>query len=130
MIHDDAFRGDHEIGIVERRRDGIALGNADGEIDAVFFCRFREGLRFFAAGQDGRVIIALPVAAAFFRAAPHGESEGHAVGIAGNEKLRKYDELRAVSGGLFNEGERFRQAGAFVEKDRRGLHDGDGAGGL
>ena len=130
VVHHRALGRNENVGIVQRGRHGVPLGDAHGEIDAVPLRRLGEGVRFRAGDENGRVVIALPVPAALLGAAPHGEAEGHAVGIARDEKLRKDDELSAVGGGFVDEAERLGEAGVLVEEHRRSLDDRDAAGGL
>ena len=128
VIHGAAIRRDHHVGIVQRAGDGVTLGIAHTQVDAQRAGLVHELPQLRPIGQQGVVVILLPVLTACGLAAAHGEAEGHAEGIAGEEQLGEHDELRPVPGGLVDKRQRLFQRAGLVEHDGSGLHDGGAAG--
>ena len=128
VVHGRAVRRDHHVGVVQRAGDGVPLGVAHAEVHAPLLRPADEPAHLRAVGQQGVVVVHLPVLAAGGLAAAHGEAEGHAEGIAGDEQLGKDDQLRAVVGALVNEPQRLFQTFALVEHHGRGLYHRHAAG--
>jgi len=128
VVHGAAIRCDHHIGVVERAGDGVALGIAHAQVDAESGSSVPELLHLGAVGQQGVVVVLLPVLAAVGPAAAHGEAEGHAVGVTGEEQFGKNNELCGVGGGFVHETQGLFQRAGLVEHDGGGLHDGGAAG--
>ena len=123
-----ALRGDHHVSVIQRTGDGVALGIAHTDIDTQLPGAAEELTHLRPVGQQGVVVVHLPVLAAHGLAAAHGEAEGHAVGVAGDEQLRKDNELRALAGGLVDEPQGLLKTFVLAEHHRGGLHHRHAAG--
>lgn len=128
MVQGLALRGDHHVSVIQRTGDGVALGIAHTDIDTQLPGAAEELTHLRPVGQQGVVVVHLPVLAAHGLAAAHGEAEGHAVGVAGDEQLRKDNELRALAGGLVDEPQGLLKTFVLAEHHRGGLHHRHAAG--
>lgn len=128
MVQGLALRRDHHVSVIQRTGDGVALGIAHTDIDTQLPGAAEEFTHLRPVGQQGVVVVHLPVLAAHGLAAPHGEAEGHAVGVAGDEQLRKDNELRALAGGLVDEPQGLLKTFVLAEHHRGGLHHRHAAG--
>ena len=122
--------GEDQIRIVECGGDGVPLADADAHPGSRRPGGLGQAIRLRSGDQDGVVVVALPVLAALRGAAAHGEAEGHAIGIAGDEQLGEDDQFGAVSGGLGDKIHGLVGTGNLVKQNGGGLDHGDGAGGL
>ena len=122
-----AVRAEDEVGIVERAGHTVALRYTDAHVCARGLCRCGETLRLRTGHDDGVVAVKLPVLSAILIARTDREAEGHAVGVAGDEQLRKHDQLRAAAGAFRDQAHGLVRARGLVKQHRRRLHDGDAA---
>ena len=83
-----------------------------------------------AAAARASVSGTFPVRPAALLPVTNGETEGHAVGIAGEKELGKDHQLRAVFGRLPDQAQGLFQPGGGIEENRRGLYHGHAADGL
>lgn len=115
-----------QVGVVERARGGVALGNAHAHPGTRFSRRGCYGLGLRAAYHNRTVVVALPqLLAAAFAGAYH-KAKGQTVRVAGNEELRQHNEvawalLRHAVDGAKCPG----QAGIAVERLRPRLCHGN-----
>ena len=116
-----------EVGIVERAGHTVALRYTDAHVCARGLCRCGEALRLRAGHDDRVVTIELPVLPAIFIARADREAERHAVRVAGDEQLRKHDQLRTLLRAFRDQAHGLVRARGLVKQHRRRLHDGDAA---
>ena len=95
---------------------------AHGDIGACFLGCRADAVGVGAGAQHRVVIVDLPVIPACLGAAAHGEAVGQAVGVAGDQRFGKYDQLRAVSARLADLGAYLVNGGVLVEHHRGGLY--------
>jgi hypothetical protein len=121
-----AFRIEQRQRAVERAGyAGVALDYADGEKDRQLARRLRQAQRVGRGGGDGGVGVAAEEGAALGGAVADGGAEGQPARIAGNERLREEDELRAMGGRLSRQGDHLLQRRLAVEHDGGVLDNGD-----
>ena len=110
-------------------RAAVALDDADDQVDAVFPGDIGQSFDGGAGDLDRRFEVAAEEIAAGFGARADDRAERGAAGIGGDERFREEDQLGALRAGLGGEGAGFVEGLFQIERDRRGLDDGD-AGGL
>ena len=93
-------------------------------------CTFGDFFHFLAVGKHGIVIVFFPILASVFRTAANFKAVCHSIGIAGNKKLGKNDELGSVCGTFVNESESLSQALFLIEYDGSCLNYGNFASAL
>lgn len=119
----------YQVGVVERARGGVALGDADAHPRPRALGSVRDGLALRAADDHGAVVVALPELAAAGLARTDDEAEREAVRVAGNEQFGQDDEVAWVLLGDALDGvDCAGEAGVAVERLRARLDDGDLAG--
>ena len=119
-----AFRRNKNIRIVQRPGKWIPLRKSQAHPDFVLLHFFNDGLRFLAAHNDRRIGIALPIRPPRFASLSRSESKSHAIGIAGNEELRKYNELRPMRRRLFQFRQHLLHTSRRIKHLRLRLHHG------
>ena len=125
-----SVRGEEQVGVIQRGSDGVPLADADADPGTGLPSGPPQQLRLRAGDQDGIVVVPFPVLAAAFVPVPHGEAEGHAKRITGNEQLREHDQFRLEPGGFQDQRDGFFHAGVLPEQKGGGLDHGHPAGGL
>lgn len=122
VVERRAVGRDEHVGVIERRRHGVALGVAYAEVYTRLPRRLAQGAHFLSVREDRILVVVQPVAPPRLRPAAHGVAEGHAVGIARDEELREHHKVRAALGALVNEPERLLRALRRRKHHRRRLH--------
>ena len=107
---------------------GIALDDADGEIDSRLAGCFSEAVGSGGGHFDGAVPVCLPGCAPLRGAAADDGAEGQAARVGGDEGFGEEDELSALGGGFLRKAAGFFDGGFAVEEHGGSLDDGDGEG--
>ena len=115
-------RAEDHVGAVQGAVMPSPFRIAHGDIGACFLGCRADAVGVGAGAQHRVVIIDLPVIPACLGAAAHGEAVGQAVGIAGDQRLGKHDQLRAVSACLPDLSAYLVDGGVLVEHHRGSLY--------
>ena len=122
VVERRAVGSNEHVGVIERRRHGIALGVAYAEVYPGLLRRLAQGAHLLPVREDRILVVAQPVAPPRLSAAAHGVAEGHAVWVARDEELREYHKVRAALGALVDEPERLFRTFRRRKHNRRRLH--------
>ncbi len=122
VVERRAVGRDEHVGVIERRRHGVALGIAYAEVYSGLLRRLAQGAHLLPVREDRILVVAQPVAPPRLSAAAHGVAEGHAVWVARDEELREYHKVRAALGALVDEPERLFRTFRRRKHNRRRLH--------
>ena len=101
--------------------NSVPLGEAHADIGPRPLGRFGDSLELLVLRHHRGIVVPLPVHPAFLRPLPQGEAEVEPDGIAGDEQLRKDDEVGLVGRGFVNGAEDLVQRSLLVEHHGLGL---------